>query len=110
VAERARSKPQLATRRPFASAACADRDRLMMKLQAGRRCPHWQSHHMRGAPWNRAPATPEKAAVVASHRDTAILEVSSCTRQMPRSCLIRQLPAPPHLRIQRQLCTHHAPR
>ena len=35
---------------------------------------------------------------------------SSCTRQMPRSCLIRQLPAPSHLRIQRQLCTHHAPR
>ena len=31
---------------------------------------------------------------------------SSCTRQMPRSCLIRQLPAPSHLRIQRQLCTH----
>ena len=35
---------------------------------------------------------------------------SSCTRQMSRSCLIRQLPAPPHLRIQRQLHTHHAPR
>ena len=35
---------------------------------------------------------------------------SSRVRQKPRSCLIRQLPAPPHLRIQRQLCTHHAPR
>ena len=34
---------------------------------------------------------------------------SSRTRQMPRSCLIRQLPAPSHLRIQRQLCTHHTP-
>ena len=30
-------------------------------------------------------------------------------RQMPRSCLIRQLPAPPHLRIQRQLRIHHTP-
>ena len=34
---------------------------------------------------------------------------SSCTRQKPRSCLIRQLPAPSHLRIQRQLCVHHTP-
>ena len=34
---------------------------------------------------------------------------SSCTRQKPRSCLIRQLPAPSHLRIQRQLCRHHTP-
>ena len=34
---------------------------------------------------------------------------SSCTRQKPRSCLIWQLPAPPHLRIQRQLCVHHTP-
>jgi len=34
---------------------------------------------------------------------------SSCARQMPRSCLIRQLPAPSHLRIQRQLRTHHTP-
>jgi hypothetical protein len=35
---------------------------------------------------------------------------SSRARQLPRSCLIQQLPAPPHLRIQRQLCTHHTPR
>ena len=35
---------------------------------------------------------------------------SSCTRQKPRSCLIRQLPAPSHLRIQRQLRTQHAAR
>ena len=38
-----------------AQAAGADRDRLMTKLQAGRRCPHWRSHHMRVVPWNRAP-------------------------------------------------------
>ena len=35
---------------------------------------------------------------------------SSRVRQMPRSCLFRQLPAPSHLRIQRKLCTHHASR
>ena len=35
---------------------------------------------------------------------------SSHVRQTPRSCLIRHLPAPSHLRIQRQLCTQHAAR
>ena len=34
---------------------------------------------------------------------------SSRARQKPRSCLIRQLPAPSHMRIQRQLRTHHTP-
>ena len=34
----------------------------------------------------------------------------SYVQQELRSCLIRQLPAPSHLRIRWQLCTQHAPR
>ena len=68
------------------------------------------THHMP----HQAALLHSRSLIASRHRSCATntsrgRAYSSCARQKPQSCLFRQLPAPSHLRIQRQLCTHHMP-